>query len=102
MALFILDVINSPLPEKRFRAIFNNKTHLDFAMRWAEAYIDHHNTERRLGYWKMIYNSNEKELLYWLIPSDILLTTFLLYGDSTEMTKNIEILNNEFKKNIIL
>lgn len=102
MALFILDVINSPLPEKRFRAIFNNKTHLDFAMRWAAAYIDHHNTERRLGYWKMVYNSNEKDLLYWLIPSDILLTTFLLYGDSIDMAKNIEILNIELKKNSIL
>ena len=100
--LFIINVINSPLPEKRFRAIFNNKTHLDFAMRWAEAYIDHHNTERRLGYWKMMYNSNEKDLLYWLIPSDIVLTTFLLYGDSTDMIKNIEILNNELKKNSIL
>jgi len=100
--MFIINVINSPVPEKRFRVIFNNKTHFDFGMRWAESYIDHHDTERRIGYWKMVYNSNEKDLLHWLIPSDILLTTFLLYGDSILISENIKILNNEFKKNIII
>jgi hypothetical protein len=100
--LYILIVINSPIYDKRFRAIFNNNTHLDFGMRWSECYIDHHCPKRRLGYWKMIYNSNEKELLYWLMPSDTLLTTYLLYGETTDLIKNIEILNNELKKNIIL
>ena len=101
MALYILNIINSPIPDKRFRAIFNYG-YVDFGMRWAESFIDHYNTERRLGYWKMMYNSNDKELLYWTIPSDILLTTFLLYGDSTDISENIEILNIELKKNIIL
>jgi hypothetical protein len=100
--LFILNVVDSPIPDKRFRAIFNNDTHMDFGMRWSECYIDHHNIDKRLGYWKMIYNSNASELLYWTIPSDIVLTTFLLYGNSTDISENIKILNNEFKKNIII
>ena len=100
--LYILNVINSPIYEKRFRAIFNDYTYIDFGMRWAESYVDHHNIDKRLGYWKFMYNSSDYDLLYWLIPSDILLTTFLLYGDSTDISENIKILNNEFKKSVII
>ena len=100
--LFILNVINSPISDKRYRAIFNDQTYIDFGMRWAEAYIDHHCEKRRLGYWKFVYNSNNNELLYWLIPCDLVLTTYLLYGDSTDLLTNVKILNNAFKKNIII
>ena len=110
--LFILNVINSPISDKRYRAIFNDQTFIDFGIprgfdeglrvRWAETYIDHHCEKRRLGYWKFVYNSNENELLYWLIPCDLVLTTYLLYGDSTDLLKNVQILNNAFKKNVII
>lgn len=100
--LFILNVINSPIVDKRYRAIFNDQTFIDFGMRWDEAYVDHHNKEKRLEYWQFVYRSNQNELLYWLIPCDLLLTTYLLYGDSTDLLKNVQILNNAFKKNIII
>ena len=99
--LFILNVINSPIDDKRYRAIFNDQTFIDFGMRCAETYIDHHCEKRRLGYWQFVYNSNENELLYWLIPCDLVLTTYLLYGNSTDLYENINSLNKLLKKNII-
>jgi len=100
--LYILNIINSPIHNKRYRAIFNDQTFIDFGRKYVESYIDHHDVDIRLKYWKFAYNCSNAELLYWLIPCDLVLTTYLLYGDSTDILENLRILNNAFKKNIII
>jgi hypothetical protein len=76
--LYILNVINSPLPEKRFRAIFNDRTYIDFASPYTYSYIDHHDPSRRRGYWKMMYNSNEKQRIIILVNTIRAIINYIL------------------------
>jgi hypothetical protein len=93
----IIEIIDSPRKGKRYRAIFDDQSHIDFGLDNPKygTYIDHHSKERRKAYWARHYGSeSERELLHWIIPSASTLSAFLLWGTTTDLKKNVEELND--------
>jgi hypothetical protein len=95
----IIEVKYYPNNNTLYRAIFDDGVYIDFGELFDIHYIQHGDLRRRQNYWHTHYNCPyERELLFWLIPSPILLTTFLLNGSSKDIKKNIDELNKEWEK----
>lgn len=98
--LQIIEIIDSPLENKKYRAITNDGKHYDFGYKGSKTYIDHHNKYLRQNYRKR-HLANEKE--YYLIDNAImspaLLSYYLLWGDYIKLEDNIQQLNNRIKSN---
>jgi hypothetical protein len=96
----ILEVINSPRQNKRFRVMINQDgkvKHYDFGLDTGSTYIDHTDNAKRDAYRKRHYaNKKEKELIDNLIPSPALFSAALLWGDSEDITENIVALQKLF------
>lgn len=89
----------SPVKHKRFRVFLNNGKHFDFGLDTGSTYIDHHDVTLRNNYVKRHFaNKIERRLIENLVPSPALFSMFLLWGQFTDLEKNIEFLNNLFKK----
>ena len=59
-----------------------------------EAHIDHHDKKKRDNYRRRhVANETENHLIEHLIPSPSLYAYFLLWGNSTDIMKNIDDLN---------
>jgi len=57
-------------------------------------YLDHGDEKKRENYWKRhMANPVEKYRIENFIPSAALLSAFLLWGETTDMLKNINMLN---------
>ena len=57
-------------------------------------YLDHGDEKKRENYWKRhMANPVEKYRIENFIPSAALLSVFLLWGETTDMLKNINMLN---------
>jgi len=106
----IISIEKSPVKNKRFRVVvssegrgrggnlgFPTKTY-DFGLSGGSTYIDHHDKSKREAYRKRHYaNLTEKKLIDNLVPSPSLFAYYILWGDSTDINKNIQTLNNMWK-----
>jgi len=90
----ILNISDSPLKTKRFRVYLDDGKHYDFGLKTGSTYLDHKNKIKRHNYQVRHYNSKrEQPYLENLIPSPALFSYYLLWGESTSIKKNIQILN---------
>jgi len=95
----IVDIQPSPIKHKRFRVTMDNGKQYDFGLDTGSTYIDHHNKIKRLNYWSRHYsNPIERRLINNLVPSPALFSAYLLWGESTDLNKNINHLNMLWKK----
>ena len=88
----IIKLVKSPRKNKRFRVYLENDEYFDFGLDTGNTYIDHGNKKKRDNYRKRHY-TQEKNLINSLTPSPALYSYYLLWGDSTDINKNIEKLN---------
>lgn len=95
----IIKLTDSPLKMKRFRAFMDTGKHFDFGLKGGSTYIDHKDLTKRENYRKRhLANSIENKLITNLIPSPSLMAFYLLWGKYTDIYKNINYLNNLWKK----
>ncbi len=95
----IVKIQKSPKFQKRFRVTMDNGKTYDFGLKNGSTYLDHHNKTLRENYWKRhLANPTEKKLFEGLVPSPSLFSLALLWGNSTNLDENIQILNNLWKK----
>ena len=94
----LISLISSTKPNKRFKAVFDDGMEIDFGLKGGKTYIDHKDKTRRFNYWIRHYAiPEEKKLIKNLIPSPALLSAMLLWGNSTDLDKNIDYLNQLFR-----
>jgi hypothetical protein len=92
--MIIVDIKESPIQTKRFRAKLSNGQEIDFGLRSGSTFIDHKDEYKRRNYWERHYASrNERHLIMNLIPSPALLSALILWGHSTDIKENIKELN---------
>lgn len=92
----IISISESPKKNKRFRVFLDDGRHFDFGLKNPKygTYIDHHDKQKRLNYIsRHLANYNEKKLIDSITPSAALFSMMLLWGESTDLYENIEILN---------
>ena len=95
----IASVENSPLKNKRFRIVLNDERHFDFGLKGGNTYIDHHDEAKRGAYRaRHLANEKERHLIENLIPSPALFSFYVLWGDSTDLKKNVNELNAVLKQ----
>jgi hypothetical protein len=94
----IIELKESPLENKKYRAFTNDGKHYDFGLKGSKTYLDHNNQYLRENYRKR-HLANEKE--YYLIDNAImspaLLSYYLLWGNYIKLEDNIQQLNNRLK-----
>ena len=92
--MIITDIKESPKLHKRFRAKLSNGQEIDFGLDKGSTYIDHKDELKRRNYWARHFASrNERHLIYNLIPTPALLSSYILWGHSTDIIENIKELN---------
>jgi len=102
MPITILDVVCSPLQNKRFRIFIkyaDKIKHYDFGLNSGSTYIDHKDKKKREAYRKRHYaNESEKRLIDNFIPSPALFSYKLLWGENTDFFENLNKLQADFNK----
>lgn len=92
----IIRIESSPKKSKRFRAILDDNSHIDFGLLGASTYIDEKDTKKRFNYWSRHYaNKTERQLIDNMIISPSLLSAYLLWGPYTNLKNNITWLNKK-------
>jgi hypothetical protein len=95
----IVKVVSSPLKMKKYRATMDNGKTFDFGLNGSSTYLDHKDLLKRENYRKRhLGNKTEKQLINNLVPSASLLSYYLLWGETTDLQKNIKYLNSLWKK----
>ena len=90
----IVSIEDSRRKTKRYRVYLEDGSHYDFGLKGGDTYIDHKNKQKRENYRKRhLGNKIEKHLISHLIPSSSLMSYWILWGPSTDIMKNINILN---------
>jgi len=90
----ITNISTSPLKTKRFRVFLDDGRHFDFGLKTGSTYIDHHDKNKRFNYQSRHYNSQkERPYIENIIPSPALFSYYILWGESTSIKKNIQLLN---------
>ena len=89
----IINVIPSTKKNKKYTAILSNNKEIDFGLDGSSTYLDHKDKTKRENYWKRHYVGREKDLLDTLTPSPALFSLLLLWGKSSNLEENIELLN---------
>jgi hypothetical protein len=92
----IISISESPKKTKRFRVYLESGKSYDFGLKNPKygTYIDHGDKKKRMAYInRHLANYNEKKLIDNLIPSPALFSMALLWGESTNLYDNINILN---------
>jgi hypothetical protein len=92
--LKIIEIEKSPIKHKRFRVFLSNGKHYDFGLDIGRTYIDHQDEVKRKAYWARHYTGKEKKLIDKLTPSPALFSAYILWGNHTNIDKNIEELNS--------
>jgi hypothetical protein len=91
--------MKSPVKTKRFRAIMDNGKKFDFGYEGAFTYLDGADDKVRAAYRKRHYaNKTEKELIDNLVPSASLLSYYVIWGETRDAKKNVELLNEMWRK----
>ena len=96
--LQIIEIIYSPLENKKYRAITNDGKHYDFGQKGSKTYLDHNNKYLREKY-RDRHLANEKEhyLILNGIMSPALLSFYITWGHYKKIEDNIQSLNNLLK-----
>jgi len=93
----IIKVRASPLANKRFRAEVETQHGLkkiDFGFKTGYTYLDGASLQAKQNYLKRhLGNATEKRLIDNLVPSPALLSAYLLWGNTRDLSKNIAHLN---------
>jgi len=90
----IINIIKSPVKNKRFRVYLDNGEKYDFGLLNGSTYIDHHDETKKLNYWKRHYsNPKEAQLIDSITPSPALFSAYLLWGHHETLDDNIRYLN---------
>jgi S-adenosylmethionine:diacylglycerol 3-amino-3-carboxypropyl transferase len=99
----IIAIQPSKIKSKKYRVFLNNGRHYDFGSKNSQTYLDHKDVDKRRAYIARHYgNIYEKKLIDELKPSPSLFSTFLLWGQWSDLKKNIDYLNNEFREKKII
>ena len=97
--LEIIEIIDSPLKNKKYRAIINDGKHYDFGLKGSKTFLDHQNHYLQTNYQKRhLGNDKERYLIENGIISPALLSYYILWGGYTDINNGIKYLNNIFKK----
>ena len=95
----IVELIESPLENKKYRAITNDGKHYDFGLKGSKTYLDHQNDYFRDNYHKRhLGNEKERYLIENAIMSPALLSFNILWGGYTDINNGIQYLKVIFKK----
>lgn len=95
----IVKVITSPLKMKKYRAFMDNGKFYDFGLKGSSTFLDHGDLVKRENYRKRhLGNETEKKLISNHIPSASVMSYYLLWGETTDLAKNIKYLNSLWKK----
>lgn len=93
----IIKVRASPLANKRFRAeveTHNGIKKIDFGFKTGYTYLDGASLQAKQNYWKRhLGNATEKRLIENLVLSPALLSAYLLWNNTRDLSKNIAHLN---------
>jgi hypothetical protein len=100
----IIQIIDSPKKDKRFRAIIDDGSHLekylDFGLKNGSTYLDHHDKNKRLAYWlRHLNNPLERDRLLNLELSASVLSARLLWGRTSDLKTNLIELNKLLELN---
>ena len=97
--LEIIDIIDSPLINKKYRAFTNDGKHYDFGLKGSKTFLDHQNQYLRTNYQKRhLGNDKERYLIENGIMSPALLSYYILWGGYTDINNGIKYVNNILKK----
>jgi hypothetical protein len=99
----IVQVIKSPVKNKRYRAYIKRKDgttdYYDFGFEFGKTFIDGRTEDERKNYLaRHLANKTEKQLITNLVPSSSLLSAYLLWGKSRDLETNIKHLNDLWRK----
>lgn len=95
----IIKISDSPLKYKRYRVLMDSGKTFDFGLKNASTYLEHKDKTMRENYGKRhLGNHIEKTLIENLVPSPALFSYYLLWGKYTDLDKNVQYLNNLWKK----
>jgi hypothetical protein len=102
MPIEILELVNSAKPTKRFKIVIKEGDAVrsfDFGYKSGTTYIDHADEKKRQAYWaRHCGNGTERNLINNFIPSPALFSARLLWGESTELFKNLVKLQEDFNR----
>ncbi len=94
----IIEISDSPLINKKYRAIINDGSHYDFGQKGSKTYLDHQNKYLRDNYHKRhLANDKERYLIENNILSPALLSFYILWGGYTDINNGIKYVNNKLK-----
>lgn len=83
---------------KRYTAYMGDGKKIHFGLKGGQTYLEHQDKVKRINYWKRHYaNPTEKRLIKRLIPSPALFSAFILWGNSSDIDKNVQYLNRLLK-----
>ena len=89
----------SELKNKKYQITMDNGKKYNFGLKTGQTYIDHHDKTKRKNYLRRhFFNPNETHLIVNLIPSPALFSFVILWGPTTSIEKNIDILNKKWKE----
>jgi hypothetical protein len=86
-----MDIVNSKSKNKRLTAVFSDGSHIDFGLKGGSTYIDHGDNIKRINYIKR-HKVNEN----WNKINAGSLSRYILWGDSTDLNKNIQDFKRRF------
>jgi len=93
----IIYITESPRLFKKYRVYLNDGNYYDFGLDKSQTYLDHHDKTIRQNYRvRHLGNPTERQLIESLTPSPSLFSYMLLWGNNTDLIKNIEHLNSLF------
>lgn len=95
----IVRLMKSPVKTKRFRVIMEDGKKIDFGYDGAYTYLDGADDKIRSAYRKRHYaNAIEKTLIDTLTPSASVMSYYIIWGETRDAKKNVELLNEMWKK----
>ena len=95
----IISVVPSRRKNKRFKATMDDGREFHFGFDGGSTYLDHKDKAKRDNYRKRhMANETERRLIENLVPSPALFSYWLLWGDYTDLQKNIDDLNSKWLK----
>jgi hypothetical protein len=95
----IIQIDNSNRKNKRFKVTLDTGEIYHFGLLGASTYLEHRDKRKRDNYRKRhLGNDAERYLIENLIPSAALFSWALLWGNTTDLIKNIKKLNKMWEK----
>ena len=94
----IVKISKSSKKGKKLKATFNDGKQISFGSSTSQTYVEGATKLKRHNYLERhLSNKTEKQLIQNLKPSPALLSAELLWGKSTDLNKNVRVLNERLK-----